>query len=107
MIATQTDYRQFENPEHLPGTAAHCKRVAAWCEELALALRLPAHERSALIEVSLSHHQPELIFGDGFQRLITDMGFRTQSEATDPAAVSRLSTGILRAFKNGSSSRDQ
>src|SRR3954452_3434747 len=107
MFATHSDSRHFEMPKYLPGTAAHCKRVAAWCEELTLALKLPAQEKNALTEAALSHHQPELTFGGGFQRLIADMGFRTECDNADPAAISHLSNEILRAFQKGAGSRNK
>ena len=41
-----------------PGAQAHCKRVAAWCEELALVLDIPGSDASALQEAALMHHHP-------------------------------------------------
>src|SRR3954454_16414856 len=106
MIATETDFRNFQPPQSLPGTESHCKRVAAWCEELARALHLLAHERSALVEAALGHHQPELLFGEGFDRLLEDMGF-TVDQKLDCAAVSRLSNGILRVLHKGADVHDR
>ena len=57
------------------GAQAHCKRVAAWCEELSLVLGIPGGDASALQEAALMHHHPlAFLQGEGFSRLADDLG---------------------------------
>lgn len=79
-----------------PGAEAHCKRVAAWCEELALAMHLPAREVAALREAALMHHHPlAFLQGEGFGRLIGDLGLKAGEDPALPRLVSKQAEEIL------------
>jgi putative nucleotidyltransferase with HDIG domain len=85
--------------QHGPGTAAHCKRVAAWCEELVRSLELPPGDGAALMEAARIHHQPNLIHGECFDRLVADIGIALSPDGvSNSGETSRLSDGILAAF---------
>ena len=70
-----------------PGAQAHCKRVAAWCEELALLLEIEGGDASALQEAALMHHHP-LAFLQGSSKLAGDLGFALDDE--DSGGSTRL-----------------
>ncbi|MGH9628606.1 MAG: hypothetical protein ACRD7E_09755, partial [Bryobacteraceae bacterium] len=68
------------------GRDAHCKRVAAWCAELAQALGLPLRDRAILQEAALRHHQPiQLLRGESFSRLLGDL----KVESSEPSTPER------------------
>jgi putative nucleotidyltransferase with HDIG domain len=84
-----------------PGAQAHCNRVAAWCEALALALDIPAGEAAALHEAAMMHHHPiAFLQGKGFSKLVGDLGF-LQEERPNPARlISEEAEQILVALRS-------
>jgi putative nucleotidyltransferase with HDIG domain len=80
-----------------PGAQAHCKRVAAWCEELSLVLDISGGDASALQEAALMHHHP-LAFLQGSSRLAGELGFAMEEEAAIPRVLSLDAEKILSAF---------
>ena len=56
------------------GTDAHCRRVAAWCRELAIAAGLSESDRNLIEQAALSHHLPEILLNErGRSRLLADL----------------------------------
>jgi putative nucleotidyltransferase with HDIG domain len=83
-----------------PGAQAHCKRVAAWCEELALVLDIPGSDASALQEAALMHHHPiAFLQGAGFSKLAGDLGFSGIGYCDAPRLISADAEQILIAFR--------
>src|SRR4051812_3991570 len=84
-----------------PGAQAHCKRVAAWCEELALVLDIPGSDASALQEAALMHHHPiAFLQRCGYSKLAGDLGFMADdSGAPGPRLISNDAEQILIAFR--------
>lgn len=79
-----------------PGAQAHCKRVAAWCEELALVLDIPGNDASALQEAALMHHHPiGFLQGPGYSKLAGDLGFYEEETSTAPQLLSGDAEQIL------------
>ncbi|HYI93357.1 MAG TPA: HDOD domain-containing protein [Bryobacteraceae bacterium] len=88
-----------------PGAQAHCKRVAAWCEELSLLLEIPGSDASALQEAALMHHHPiAFLQGAGYSKLAEDLGFLTDDSQSAPRLISMDAEQILQALfaKRGS-----
>ncbi|MBC8165155.1 MAG: HDOD domain-containing protein [Bryobacteraceae bacterium] len=86
-----------------PGTAAHCRRVAAWSEELARSFRCTSAEVATATDAALMHHQPELVRGEAFRRLAEDLGIDLDSiPGLDYANVSALSEAVLSALHSRS-----
>jgi putative nucleotidyltransferase with HDIG domain len=80
------------------GAQAHCKRVAAWCEELSLVLGIPGGDASALQEAALMHHHPlAFLQGEGFSRLAGDLGFYSEESCVVPRLISLDAEQILLA----------
>jgi putative nucleotidyltransferase with HDIG domain len=92
-----------------PGAQAHCKRVAAWCEELALVLDIPGTDASALQEAALMHHHPiALMQGAGYSKLAGELGFFSSDPSTAPRLLSEDADQILQAVfrkKRGGTSK--
>lgn len=83
-----------------PGAQAHCKRVAAWCEELALVLDIPGSDASALQEAALMHHHPiAFLQGAGISKLAGDLGFVGHDSAPSPRLISVEAEQILVALR--------
>lgn len=83
-----------------PGAQAHCKRVAAWCEELSLALDLPGSDASALQEAAFLHHHPiAFLQGAGLSRLAGDLGFCSGESPAPPRLISMDAEQILIASR--------
>lgn len=85
-----------------PGAQAHCKRVAAWCEELALALDLPAEDTDAMHEAALMHHHPiGLLHGSGYAKLAGELGCLADAirESNAPKLISAEAEEILQALQ--------
>src|SRR3954470_5291819 len=84
-----------------PGAQAHCKRVAAWCEELALVLDIPGNDASALQEAALMHHHPiTFLQGSGYSKLADDLGYSGQESSTPgPRLMSMDAQQIIIAFR--------
>src|SRR5688572_16452017 len=80
------------------GTRAHCRRVAAWCDELARAVRLKPDETSGLIHAALTHHRPDLISRNALTRLMDDLGVCASNAYSDYAESSAMAEEILSAF---------
>ena len=56
------------------GEQAHCRRVAAWCCEVAHALGLSQAERDVVEQAALNHHFPPIVSSDGSRsRLLKDL----------------------------------
>ena len=88
-----------------PGAQAHCKRVAAWCEELALLLEIPGSDASALQEAALMHHHPiAFLQGVGYSKLADELGFLSDDSQSAPRLISMDAEQILQALfgKRGS-----
>jgi putative nucleotidyltransferase with HDIG domain len=81
-----------------PGAQAHCKRVAAWCEELALVLDVSGGDASALQEAAMMHHHP-LAFLQGTSKLAGDLGLVVEDELAVPRLLSSEAEQILTAFR--------
>ena len=82
------------------GAQAHCKRVAAWCEELALKLGICAQDAAALQEAALMHHHPISSFQNtGTARLVTELGLQAEAPRGLPQLFSVEAEHILRAFR--------
>src|SRR5215218_1506359 len=82
-----------------PGAQAHCKRVAAWCEELALLLEIPGSDASALQEAALMHHHPlAFLQGTGYSKLADDLGFFSEEIQAAPRLISTDAEQILQAL---------
>lgn len=82
-----------------PGAQAHCKRVAAWCEELAIALDIPGNEASALQEAALMHHHPiAFLQGVGYSKLAGELGFFGVESPAVPRLISSDAEHILDAM---------
>jgi putative nucleotidyltransferase with HDIG domain len=82
-----------------PGAQAHCKRVAAWCEELALLLEIPGNDASALQEAALMHHHPlAFLQGTGYSKLADDLGFFSEEIQAAPRLISTDAEQILQAL---------
>jgi putative nucleotidyltransferase with HDIG domain len=78
------------------GAQAHCKRVAAWCEELSIVLGIPGGDASALQEAALMHHHPlAFLQGEGFSRLADDLGFYSDGCHAAPRLISLDAEQIL------------
>jgi putative nucleotidyltransferase with HDIG domain len=84
------------------GTQAHCRRVAAWCDELARKLRLPVHEARALVEAAEQHHQPKPLGASSLCRLMGDLGLPASENGYEDAGPgkSRLTDRILNVFNS-------
>jgi putative nucleotidyltransferase with HDIG domain len=81
------------------GTRAHCRRVAAWCAELGRANGLKECEAAALQEAALLHHEPDLLRGQSFARLMGDLGVESNNAYSDsPGAGAALLERVLSAF---------
>jgi putative nucleotidyltransferase with HDIG domain len=82
------------------GAQAHCKRVAAWCEELALKLGICAHDAAALQEAALMHHHPiSFLPNTGTLQLVSELGLQTEAPRGLPRLLSVEAETILRAFR--------
>ena len=78
------------------GAQAHCKRVAAWCEELSIVLGIPGGDASALQEAALMHHHPlAFLQGEGFSRLADELGFYSDDAHAAPRLISLDAEQIL------------
>jgi putative nucleotidyltransferase with HDIG domain len=91
-------------PEHNrmldAGAQAHCKRVAAWCEELALKMGICAHEAAALQEAALMHHHPvSFLQNTGTLQLVSELGLQTETPRGLSQLLSVEAEHILRAFR--------
>ena len=82
------------------GTISHSRRVAAWCEELGRAMRLPIQELGALCNAGLAHHRPELLGAPSIGRLMSDIGVCVVNPETKLPLANRLSEDILAAYQN-------
>ncbi|HYP09023.1 MAG TPA: HDOD domain-containing protein [Bryobacteraceae bacterium] len=83
-----------------PGAQAHCKRVAAWTEELALVLDVSGGDASALQEAALMHHHPlAFLQSTGAGRLAGDLGFAIDTDSSAPRLISVEAEQILSAFR--------
>jgi putative nucleotidyltransferase with HDIG domain len=83
-----------------PGAQAHCKRVAAWCEELALVLDIPGSDASALQEAALMHHHPiGFLEAAGYSKLAGELGFVGAEVSDAPRLLSADAEQILIAFR--------
>src|SRR5215218_1968096 len=80
-----------------PGAQSHCKRVAAWCEELALVLDIAGGDASALQEVALMHHHP-LSFLHGSSKLAGELGLAMENQGGASRLLSVDAEQILAAF---------
>jgi HD-like signal output (HDOD) protein len=97
-------------PEQAPGVQdgvkAHCRRVAAWCEEIAAKLKLPADESLALQRAALLHHEPKAFADNALRRLLADLGLPTDGLSTaQTRSSSALAEQILRAVRTGTGAR--
>ena len=78
------------------GTDAHCRRVAAWCRELAITAGLSESERNLIEQAALSHHLPEILLNDsGRRRLLADL--HLEEGGDEPIEVEIRD--LLRAFR--------
>jgi HD-like signal output (HDOD) protein len=75
----------------LPKTAAeaHCRRVAAWCCEIAVALDLPRAARARLTDAAMKHHDGPGA-GQAFGALLRDCMADTDLPADPPARSPRI-----------------
>lgn len=96
-LAQQTDAAQ---PETQPaGMEEHCRRVAAWCSELARAFELTSEESAALTGAALMHHRPDLQQHLAAPKLLAEMGLDVSNAYTDSADPGpELSSKVLDAF---------
>ncbi|HYL76611.1 MAG TPA: HDOD domain-containing protein [Bryobacteraceae bacterium] len=65
-----------ESPDsgYAAGVSAHCRRVAAWSDEIASAMGLSAEDRCLLQQAALSHHFPPVLLEDSSRaRLLKDL----------------------------------
>jgi putative nucleotidyltransferase with HDIG domain len=83
------------------GTLAHCRRVAAWSEEVARALHLPPAETMALSQAALAHHWPDVMSGPGLCRILDDLGIGGM--LLDPNDSRSMADAILLALQNPNS----
>ena len=74
------------------GEQAHCQRVAAWCCELANALKLTPAERSVVEQAALCHHFSHIALDDHSRHsLLNDLKIEeTQGRAVLPDEVALL-----------------
>jgi putative nucleotidyltransferase with HDIG domain len=106
--------KTFTMPDETPdvlaaeaGARAHCRRVAAWCDEIARAQRLPAEECSALQQAALLHHQPDVLRGPSLTRLLDDLGFSGGNGYADGVQMtSKLAEKVLVCFRSRAQFRD-
>ena len=82
-----------------PGAQAHCKRVAAWCEELALLLEIPGSDASASAG-SRADASPSdrLSPGVGYSKLADELGFLSEDSQSAPRLISMDAEQILQAL---------
>ena len=96
-MVAKTQDKNNEEMEAVPteaGTDAHCRRVAAWCEELARKMHLPANESAALVEAAMLHHRPIWLRGTSLSRLMGELGVQTEPEE-EPRPASPLAERVL------------
>lgn len=85
-----------ESPDsgHATGVAAHCKRVAAWADELASTMGLSSDERRLLQQAALCHHFPPVLREESSrERLLKDLHLE---ESGDRWLIPREVSQILR-----------
>jgi len=87
------------------GVAEHCRRVAAWADELALAMGFSLMDRQLVEESALLHHFPELLLEDTRRsKLCADLRLEERGEkALIPPEISR----ILQRFHGAHPESDQ
>lgn len=89
-------------PMEESGTKSHCRRVAAWCEELARKLRIPPHETAALVEAALQHHEPQPFQGNSLSRLMGDLGIQAEVGTDESVRTKwKLAERILAVYRRG------
>lgn len=80
------------------GTSAHCRRVAAWCDELARAMHLNVKETAGLLHAALTHHRLEVMSTGALTRLMEDLGVCASNAYNDHAESTAMADQVLTAF---------
>lgn len=88
-------------------TIAHCRRVTAWCQELAAALWLPQHETAALCDAALMHHHADLMPDEALRRLLEDLSLARSESRVRGRYTARLSDRVLAAWLEPAGPHDQ
>lgn len=88
-------------------TIDHCRRVTAWCRELAGALWLPQYETAALCDAALMHHHADLMPDDALRRLLADIGLADGEGDLRGRYTGRLSDRVLDAYLNPAGTHDE
>lgn len=84
-----------------PGAQAHCRRVAAWCEELARVLGIGSDEAAALQEAALMHHHPSALLNhSGASRLAGELGLAFEEDTASQQGMSVRAEQIIAAFRS-------
>jgi putative nucleotidyltransferase with HDIG domain len=65
------------SPYQQVGRAAHCRRVAAYCDEIAGNMKLPARDRALVRQLAMRHHTMPRAFGaQAAERVGADLGLK-------------------------------
>ncbi|HYO83070.1 MAG TPA: HDOD domain-containing protein [Bryobacteraceae bacterium] len=88
------DYRET-------GTEAHCRRVAAWTEELCRATKRTRDEANALAEAAKAHHYPDVMSGTTMARICKDLGVRPPDQVESSEELAHMILAQFRGFSQG------